>query len=378
MHCHRHRQCRLPGLWWRHLSRTESAVRKWHVPRSEYHDRTRHVLRRQRPVRQLHPRWRRGWRAVIAVLIAIFVRTPDPLSLESLRLPETLHATAVCFQQGVQEPVAQWEVVESATSVHARQDWAEGGVGFVPLALTVADADCSLVYDIRTRRGLRDHRFWDSGTTRVDGLVTPMAWVRLNQFAIANGDEIIQTTNEAGETVVIVNAPPITGRSFCAILQPSTGELRRVTRGEGAKAIVFTYDDWRDIGDNNRAPFLVSYHIPGNESRSPIDQNYLIGVAERADPTHTRRAFTVPAQAMIEDRRESTLSITDGTGKSVLAESPPPLSPVPPAGQEVSHSTKFTPKFILLSAGGGLILAALVLRISRALRASAQVDSIRR
>lgn len=306
--------------------------------------------------------------AIGVLVAATLAQTPGPtaqvLSCAGLRLPDTLRAVAVGYRNDDPEPLHQFEVVETAHSVWARQDIAEGSAGFVASALTIVDATSTLLYDIRTRRGSRDNRFIDNGTTRIDGLVTPMAWVRRLEFARAHGDAISQRSGDAGEVIVSVQAPRISGRSFEATIDPSTQQLSLVTCGEGDEAVIYRYEDWRELGNNLQAPFITSNHLPGHGKVPPMELRFLLGSAqaESGGPP----AFAFPAHAVIEDVRSNTL--TDGTGKVIELTPAPPSAPVAVA-KLARDMGWFTPTRLMVIGGGLLIAIAIAVKVFRAVRA---------
>lgn len=268
----------------------------------------------------------------LAASVALLASAPavlaqDALSTTSLRLPQAVRVHAVGQRNNEAMFFDQWQVVETPQGVWAQQDWFEGGAGFVPITLTISDDSETFLYDIRSRRGTRGDRYAKSGTTRVDGLATPLAWARYATHALERGDKVRQTADASGKVVVTLDAPRLSGRSFECTVNPATGELEEVRRADGG---YMRYADWRDIGGTLHMPFAVEHYTPAMGQAPPLTRRYTIESAEALDARTTLQAFPLPPDAVVVN--SLTGEVTNGAGLrlNVDAASLPP-APVPMA-----------------------------------------------
>lgn len=288
---------------------------------------------------------------------------PPALSFEALRLPPRLHAVGIGYRNDDTQPSSQVEVYEAIDRLWARQDWSEGSAGFVPLALTIVDAEGTLQYDIRQRRGAISNRFIAQGTTRMDGNITPHAWARLVAFGTAHGDTLREAPGSAGEIIVTLDSPAGSGRGFEATIDPATQQLREVRRGTPPLQEVTRYSDWRDFPDGSHAPFAVERVYPPHGTMPGMTLRFLVTadagpISEAQWPTK----YTFPSDAAI---------VNEANGQGTTAPAPPQPGPSNlasttaislPALDPASTSGRTT----LLASGGLLIIAGVVVRALRA------------
>lgn len=251
----------------------------------------------------------------------------DALTAASLRLPEAVSVRAIGHRNNEAAFFDQWSVLETPGGVWAQQDWYEGGAGFVPITLTISDAGETFLYDIRSRRGNKGDRYAQSGTTRVDGLATPLAWVRYANHALERGDRVTETVQPTGSIVVTLVAPRMSGRSFECTVNPATQELEEVRRADGS---YIRYTDWRDIGSGAHVPFAVEHYTPAMGPVPPLTRHYQLNSAEAVDAKAPFPAFPLPPDALVVDDR--TGEVRNGVGErlNVDASALPP-APVPMA-----------------------------------------------
>lgn len=296
------------------------------------------------------------------------------LTTTSLRLPEAVRVRAVGHRNNEAMFFDQWQVVESPRGVWAQQDWFEGGAGFVPITLTISNDSETFLYDIRSRRGNRGDRYAQSGTTRIDGLATPLAWVRYAAHASERGDTITQTPAEPGRIVLTLTAPPMSGRSFECTINTGTSELEEVRRGDGGYV---RYTDWRDIGGGLHMPFAIDLYTPAMGQVPPLTRRYQVDSAEPVDARAPLPTFPLPPDAVIVDDR--TGEVTNGLGQrlnveaSALPPAPVPMASPSPAVTAQTRllaaspqpaptaSSPLTTDRVVLGLGAGLAATGLIL-----------------
>lgn len=256
----------------------------------------------------------------------------DALTSASLRLPEAVSVRAVGHRNNETMFFDQWQVVETPSGVWAQQDWYEGGAGFVPITLTISDASETFLYDIRSRRGNKGDRYAQWGTTRVDGLATPLAWVRYANHALERADKLTEATDSTGKTVVTLIAPRMSGRSFECTINRATSQLEEVRRSDGS---FVRYTDWRDIGGGLHFPFAVEHYTPAMGQVPPLTRRYQLDSAEAVDARVSLPAFPLPPDAIVVDDRTGEVRNGAGERLNVDASALPPVpvpmaSPAPP------------------------------------------------
>lgn len=262
------------------------------------------------------------------------------LSSASLRLPEAVSVRAIGHRNNETAFFDQWRVVESPGGVWAQQDWYEGGAGFVPITLTVSDANETFLYDIRSRRGNKGDRYAQSGTTRVDGLATPLAWVRYANHALERGDTVTQSAQPDGRAVVTLVAPRMSGRSFECTVNLATQELEEVRRADGS---YIRYADWRDIGSGAHVPFAVEHYTPAMGPVPPLTRHYQLDSAEAVDARAPFPAFPLPPDAIVVDDRSGEVRNGAGERLNVDVAALPP-APVPMASPAPVNMNALSPR----------------------------------
>jgi hypothetical protein len=292
--------------------------------------------------------------ALCAVFVTTSVLAQSSFTCEFLRLPSQVRVTAVGYRGNDPQPAEAWEVVESLDWVWARQDWFEGGSGAVPLALTVADGESSLRYDIRTRRGVRDNRLGMTGTTRVDGRVTPLAWLRLARYGEAHGDRLSERALPGGEIVVTLESPHPTGRSFECTIDPVARTITEVRRGKPPSLMTIRYSEWSDIGGGHHFPMMIEHSSPAAENSPPLGQLYMVETAASRPSGAPMPDAGLPSTAVIDDQRAG--QVVDGVGRSLTV--PPPAAEIAPKGVTASAGGWTAERWALV-AGLGLLAAGL-------------------
>ncbi|MCE7975330.1 MAG: hypothetical protein DYG92_13565 [Leptolyngbya sp. PLA1] len=264
----------------------------------------------------------------------------DALTSASLRLPEAVSVRAIGHRNNEAMFFDQWQVVETPDGVWAQQDWYEGGAGFVPITLTISDASETFLYDIRSRRGNRGDRYAQWGTTRVDGLATPLAWVRYANHALERGDKVDEVTDPTGKLVVTLSAPRMSGRSFECTINRATNQLEEVRRADGS---FVRYTDWRDIGGGLHFPFAVEHYTPAMGQVPPLTRRYQLDSAEAVDAKAPLPAFPLPPDAIVVDDRTGEVRNGAGERLNVDASALPPV-PVPMASPVPLNLSAATPR----------------------------------
>ncbi|MCC6950875.1 MAG: hypothetical protein IT433_05455 [Phycisphaerales bacterium] len=323
-----------------------------------------------------------NWRmaALVCAGTGSITLAQDALSSTSLKLPGAVSVHAIGQRNNEAAFFDQWQIVETPGGVWAQQDWYEGGAGFVPITLTVSDSGNTFLYDIRSRRGNRGDRYAKTGTTRVDGLATPLAWVRYARSALERGDTITETPTSGAKVVVTLSAPRMSGRSFECTINTATRELEEVRRADGS---FVRYADWRDIGDGLHMPFSVEHYTPAMGQAPPLTRRYQLDHAEQVDARAPLPPFPLPLDAVVVDDR--TGEVTDGAGRRLNVDaaalppvpvpmaSPIPLNPGAAAPNQPTNATRAAdppPSGLMaervgLALGAGLVGAGLVMYVVR-------------
>lgn len=252
---------------------------------------------------------------VIVICIGVSAAQP-PMSLESLGLPERIKVFAVHVPESG-DPFDRHRVEESLHVVSGVQETYQGDIGWLIYDTTYASGEQTLVYSPPSWRGVRDTRFSKHGTTRLDGLVTPLAWVRYAQRAVATGSAIKEGSEGDRLTYTFGNPENDGVGSITCFVDQTTGELREVHKTRG-QTLIYRYSDWRPIGDGNRLPFRCEMEAPPTGGGKSLHLVYRIDEASiPAGPPPSPPKL--PSEAIITDN--ITGKIVTGDGKEATPSS---------------------------------------------------------
>ena len=289
---------------------------------------------------------------VIAICIGVSADQP-PMSLESLGLPERIKVFAVHVPESG-DPFDRHRVEESLHVVSGVQETYQGEIGWLLYDTTYASDEQTIVYSPPSWRGVRDTRFSKYGTTRLDGLVTPLAWVRYTQRAVASGGAIKEGREGDHLTYTFANPENDGVGSITCFVDQTTGELREVHKTRG-QTLTYRYSDWRPIGDGKRLPFRCELEGPPASGGKQLHLVYRI--EEAAIPTGPLPSPPrLPSEAIITDN--ITGKTVTGDGKEAT---PSPANQQPARGGSAAWLTRDR-----LFVGGGvavLLIAGLLLKL---------------
>lgn len=281
---------------------------------------------------------------LLITLICLAAFEPSSmLSREGLVLPPSARVIGVGSLNG--EDTDRLRIDESAGWISGVQEQPEGDLGFVPRDLTYSNGSSTLVYDIKTRRGVRDHRQADTGTTRLDGLVTPYAWVRRAEHAQANGGSV-RVSEHGGRLLHRVEAPR--GFSpFTCVVDPESRELLRVEVENGATPVTFTYSEWREVCPGRHLPMRITMEIAESRGQQGILKTYTIVEATCRDNDVSPPAQRLSDEAVIDDRLQGRIIRADGSPADV-----------PHSGTHAAQASRTWRAFDAAFIGGGILLLA--------------------
>lgn len=238
---------------------------------------------------------------------------PPAMSLESLGLPERIRVLAVHVPESG-DSFDRHRVEESLTWVSGIQEMYQGDLGWSLADITYADAGQTLIYAPPSQRGNRSARYADTGTTRLDGMVTPYAWARYAKLAMDSGGTF-ETGEIEGRRAISFDGPavPRPGRITC-LFDAQTGELREVRREIGDETQIYQYSAWAPVCDGKRLPFRVDMALPMKATGSIFRKSYRIEEAScpSGPPPSPPR---LPADAVITDA--ITGKVTSGDGRDM-------------------------------------------------------------
>lgn len=289
------------------------------------------------------------------VWIGACAAEPGPLSVEFLRLPAYLHVEAEASQQGIDEPYMRLTVDESLTSAAAVQSSHEGSIGWVVSDLTFADETQTIIYDVRKKQAVRSNRFGAMGSVRIDGVVTPIGWVRRAAFASTHAGSVESKTRPDGMVEVRVKPGTGGGEEFWCLIDPVSHELRETHLQAGNRELLYTYRDWVDLEGGSHAPEVVEAIFPAVQSMPADIHSTTRAMVVRTTDANAIFAPTLPPDAMIDDRIDGTRHLADGRA---LAAPPPP----PPAPSQDSFGLWRT---ILVALGAGIVGVGIALKLTK-------------
>lgn len=215
-------------------------------------------------------------------------------------------------------------VSESESFVLAVQERFEGDLGWVPGDLTFADASQSLAYDVRVRRGVRSNRLLATGTTRIDGLATPYAWVRLIPYLESKGAVVRTEVGSGGiSTVSVVPESPHLSAFECEV-DTTRKELIEVRVGQGDRMTRFRYSDWAPLDASTHMPRKIEFEYPSGGPLGRVTKVYEIKEARTLGEVPVAPP-ALPAEAIIDDQIAGKLVRGDGSDAGA-SRSPTPAS----------------------------------------------------
>lgn len=266
----------------------------------------------------------------------------DVLDREGLRLPAAVHVVATGVYGG--EPTDSLKVEESDAWISGVQSQLEGDLGFVPRDSTYSSQSATVVFDIKSRRGIRDRRQAETGSTRLDGLVTPLAWVRLAEFARSHNGTV--TVDERGNDLVHRVQAPISGfNTFTCYIDHSTRRLRRVEVDSGARTIAYSYDDWREPCPGTQLPWRITMQVGESRGQGGFSKEYALEEAVCRSDAGAPPEPHFSADAVVDDRIAGKLIHGDGTPAEVL-----------PAGTKPQPKSAHMPDTDVALIGAGIVL----------------------
>lgn len=284
--------------------------------------------------------------SVLVLCVGVFQVQP-PMTLEALGLPARIKVFAVHVPESG-DPFDRHRIEESLDIVNGVQETYQGEIGWLLYDTTFASDEQTIVYSPPSWRGVRDTRFSKYGTTRLDGLVTPYAWVRYARRAVASGGAIKEGRDDGRLTYTFGNPENDGVGSITCYVDRQTGELREVHKTRG-QTLIYRYSDWRPIGDEKRLPFRCELEGPPTGGGNKLHLVYRIDEATiptGPSPSPPR----LPSEAIITDN--ITGKIVTGDGKEATPN---------PASQHAGRGGKaawLTRDRIFVGAGILMLLAA--------------------
>lgn len=272
-----------------------------------------------------------------------------PAELAGLRLPRAAHVRVRGWLGTDTQPFDAFEVIETLDWLWGRQDVLEGTVGDVPLALTLATAERTLYYDVRSRRGILSSHFADTGSTRLDGLASPLAWVRR-----ACGGTSKTSVQPDGRMVVEIAPRHAGAQPFTCVLSAEGRRLDEVRSGSGAGGITYRYGQWTAMPDGTELPFEVRFETVG-PTGALITKTLLVESASIEVAASDPPRVDLPQGAVVDDWTSGV--VRSGNGAVLAVE--PSAQPSPSDG----GGNWWTLERGLVVAGGVLVTLAIAWRM---------------
>ncbi len=286
---------------------------------------------------------------------------PRPIDLvqpKALGLPAAVSVTTVQLHiRDGTTPFAQHHVMETLEWLYDSRDSYQGSLGWSPSDLTYATSSETLIFDTRDGRAYRDDRLSRTGTTRIDGIASPLGWIRQANFIVSHGGTSSTGYDEVGNLVVKFVSATSSQNDVTFVLDHGKHMLKKVLQGRDQISAIHEYTDWRLLPTGEQFPYqLTSHYLPIGKSEE-FTAKLLVQSASTQVPA-TPPTPSLPPSAIIDDRLKGT--ITDVNGKSVEVTAPPGAPP--------RVGFRVTPTQWIAGSGVLLLVGALVVHRFRARR----------